>query len=198
VFGGFVRWRAGSAPDQQQVETVFAQEKNAWPLADVIVLLDKRPKTVRSSVGHLAAWSSPLFAPRLAGLPRRLAAVEAALAARDLGGLGAEIEAEALEMHGVMLSSTPRLDYLAKPTSAFLAWVREARHAGELDAFFTMDAGPNVHLICQREAAARVAAAVARRWPGIDQYRDEIGSGPVLRLDFPTVRDGAQTLEARS
>lgn len=175
LFGGYVQWHA----KDQRVEAVHPPEH--WALADLIVVLSDAPKPVSSTAAHEAAWSSPLFAPRLAGLQGRLEQVRTALARRDLAALGDSIETEALEMHAVMMSGTPAARYFTAATSRLLAWTREERRAGRLPAWFTVDAGPNVHLVCEAAEAAGVAAAVGAAFPDARLIEDRVGSGPTLR-----------------
>lgn len=175
LFGGYVHWRA----DDQSVDSILPAAH--WDLADIIVVISDSPKPISSTAAHAGAWASPLFVPRLAGLPVRLNEVHRALAARNLEALGAAIETEALEMHAVMMSGSPAAHYLTATTSRFLGWTRTERQAGRLPAWFTIDAGPNVHLICERHDAEQVAAAVEAAFPDARLIHDRVGEGPTLR-----------------
>jgi diphosphomevalonate decarboxylase len=179
LHGGYVLWEAKDAPETQEVRAVASSD--AWPLADLIVLVEPTEKAVGSSAGHKGAWTSPLFAPRLAGLAERLAAVRAALERRDLAALGLAVEAEALEMHAVMLSAAEPLRYLGEPTAAVLAWIRALRRRVGIGAYFTLDAGPNVHVLCEPKDAATVAARLAAAFPRYELLLDRTGPGPTLR-----------------
>ena len=175
LFGGYVHWRS----KDQNVTSILPA--NHWQLADIIVLISDAPKPVSSTAAHAGAWSSPLFPPRLAGLSRRLDHVHQALQARDLEALGDAIETEALEMHAVMMTGSPAAHYLVESSSRLMAWIREERHAGRLPAWFTVDAGPNLHLICEAGAARAVAASVETAFPGTRLILDLVGDGPTLR-----------------
>lgn len=175
LYGGYVHWRA----DSQEVSVRLGPEH--WALADVIVVLSDAPKPVSSTDAHAGAWGSPLFAPRLASVSDRLERVYSALAHRDLVTLGETIETEALEMHAVMMSGQPSAYYLTKTTSRFLAWTRQERKAGRLPAWFTIDAGPNVHLICEARDSDQVSRAVKAAFPEAQLIQDHVGQGPSLR-----------------
>jgi diphosphomevalonate decarboxylase len=179
LFDGFVRWSAGPNPEEQSI--VREQPFDHWNLADVIVVLSDEEKAVSSSQAHLAAWSSPLFSARLAGIPERLHAVIEAIRSKDLMTVGTQIEADALEMHAVAMTGSPRICYLSRQTQDFIAWVRCERRHGRLKAWFTIDAGPNVHLICQAVDAPSVIDSVRNKWPEAGIIADKIGSGPTLR-----------------
>jgi diphosphomevalonate decarboxylase len=176
-FAPFALWRAGEAPEAQSV-TALTPPRLA--VADVIVLVASGPKPVSSSTAHRAAWTSSLFAVRLAGVRERLARVHAGLVAGDLDAIGPDLEAEALEMHAVMMTATPPAQYLTDATRAVCAWVREERLRGAFAAYFTIDAGPNVHLICRADAADLVAARVAAAFPDLACLVDGQGTGPEL------------------
>ncbi len=183
VFGGFVQWTAGDHPEAQTITEELAPDH--WNLSDVIVVLSDAQKHVSSSEAHLAAWASPLFKPRLAGLPDRLATVKKALNERDLATLGREIEVDALEMHAVAMTGSPAVHYLTPDTLNFISWVRTERRAGHLPAWFTIDAGPNVHLICRAEDAKIVATHVEKNWPQSRLIQDQIGRGPQITIVGP-------------
>ena len=156
--GGYVRWTAGDAADRQAVAQVVAP--GMFDLADLIVVLSDKEKAVPSTAAHAFAWSSPLFPPRLAGVAERIARIEAALKGCDFTALGIEIEAEALEMHAVIMTATPPVSYLTAATTAFCTWLREQRQRGGFEAYFTIDAGPNVHVLARLEDAADLAGVI--------------------------------------
>jgi diphosphomevalonate decarboxylase len=178
LLGGYVEWRSGAHSDDQSIKAVASPED--FPLSDVIVLLSKAAKPVSSTAAHRHAWTSPLFAPRLAGLSKRHNEVRQAIAARDIERLGDAIEAEALEMHAVMMSSTPPAFYMTSETSRLLAWVRDERSRGGLEAWFTVDAGPNVHLICRPQVAQEVAHRIMHDFGAPELLVDQVGHGPRL------------------
>jgi diphosphomevalonate decarboxylase len=183
-YGGYVQWSAGTMPEAQRIAPLF--DPGHFPLADVICVLSDAEKAVPSTTAHRAAWSSPLFAPRLAGLQDRLDAVKLALECRDFDALGPLLEAEALEMHAVIMSSEPPVRYLTDATSRLLTFVREQRRRGALPGYFTIDAGPNVHLLCRPADAAAVAATVSRAFPGVRLLLDGTGYGPSLAVECET------------
>lgn len=179
-FGGYVLWHSGGSEAFQRVDTVIARDE--MPLADTIVLLSRDKKGVPSTVAHKSAWSSPLFRPRLAGLPDRLKTMTEALHAQDFTRLGEAIETEALEMHAVMMTSTPAATYLLPRTSDFIVWLREARRQGDFEAYFTLDAGPNPHVFSRVKDQALVADRIRTRFGAEDLILDCTGTGPTLCL----------------
>ena len=103
--------------------------------------------------------------------------MRAAIAARDLAQLGPILEEDAIELHLVAMSSQPPIFYWRPATLRVLEAVRGLRDAG-LEAWCTMDAGANVHVICSPASEPDVVAAL-RPLAGVhDIIRDGVGDGP--------------------
>jgi diphosphomevalonate decarboxylase len=178
LMGGFVKWHGGNAPDQQHFSSLT--ETKPWDLADIIVVVSKQKKPVSSTDAHKAAWTSLLFEPRLATIETRMKLVTQAIQDQDLKALGPLLETEALEMHGVIMSARPAVCYMTGATSSLLAWVRQERTREDFPAWFTLDAGPNVHLICERQDADRLAQILKNEFNDYEVIVDHRGAGPHL------------------
>jgi diphosphomevalonate decarboxylase len=130
-------------------------------------------KAVSSENGHRLAMSSPFSGARLGTLGPALSEVRAAIATHDLQRMGPIIEQDALAMHAVMMTSSPSLIYWQGGTVDVINAVRQWREEGIL-AYFTIDAGPNVHIICEEPQRTRVMERL-RAMPHLQQI---IVSGP--------------------
>lgn len=170
VPGGYCEWCTGS--DETSVAVSIAPP-DFWDLRDVVVIVSQEHKAVGSTGGHGLAQTSSLQAARVAGVAARLAACREALLARDLSTMGPIIEEDAIIMHGVMMSSHPPLYYWNAATMALIQATQLWRADG-LPVYFTIDAGPNIHLICEAAYEEAVISA-ARKIPGV---QDVISSGP--------------------
>ncbi len=178
VFGGYVLWKAGDSPEQQSIEPFYPAEH--WSLCDSVVLFSTSEKGLGSTEAHAHAWTSPLFRPRLAGLPERLNSMKDAVRERQWDRLGPLLETEALEMHAVIMTATPSHQYLNTAALDFLGELRAARLRGEHSAYFTIDAGPNIHVIYPNEDRERVRNWLNSKYPG-SVLHDGVGAGPSLR-----------------
>jgi diphosphomevalonate decarboxylase len=167
---GFCLWE-GDADATSYAHQVAPPEH--WNVRDLVVIVTHEHKGVGSDVGHALAPSSPFYGARLAGVPELLAAVQKGIERRDLATLGPAMETDALAMHGVMMTSRPSLLYWQPGTVAVLQAVR-AWHADGVAVHFTLDAGPNVHCLCQEGDAAELEARLAAV-PGVESV---IASGP--------------------
>jgi diphosphomevalonate decarboxylase len=162
---GFVEWAAGE--DDRSSYAYSIAPADHWDLYDVVALIDVEHKAVGSTEGHAVADTSPLQAARVATAPDRLAQARSAVLARDFEALADVVELDSLMMHAVMITSSPVLMYWQPATIAVMQAVRQWRLNG-LAACTTIDAGPNVHVICTADAADEVALRL-RVIPGVRQ-----------------------------
>ena len=139
----------------------------------LVAVVSGEAKEVPSEAGHRLASTSPFLAARLATVGGALAACRAAIMARDLVALGEAAEADALSLHAVALTSRPSIWYWNCGTQAVVEAVRAWRREG-LPAYFTIDAGPNVHILTLPEHLAEVR----ERLGGIGALKDVIVCGP--------------------
>ena len=77
---------------------------------------------------------------------------------KDLEALGVAMERSTLKMHCSMMTTEPPIRYWTGASVALMDAVEGLRAKG-VGAWWTMDAGPNVKILCQAEDAERVAAA---------------------------------------
>jgi diphosphomevalonate decarboxylase len=179
VLGGYVEWPDPAGGDPDDPRAVQLAPAAHWDLRDVVAVVESGAKEVSSLDGHRRAASSPYLGRRLELLPDRLERVRRGLAGRDLDLLGATVEEEALDLHLIAMSSRPPIHYWSPGTVEVLAAVRALRRDG-VEAWSTMDAGPNVHVLCTPEAEEAVAARLGAI-PSVGLVlRDGVGPGPTV------------------
>lgn len=171
VPGGYTEWVMGRGNASSFAHTVASADH--WDLRDVVAVVSHEHKAVGSSSGHGLAISSPLHGARVLAVPAMLVACKQALLAHDMETMGSLIEDDAVMMHAVMMTSHPSLYYWTPATMEVIRAVQGWRASG-LCTYYTIDAGPNVHLICEAADAADVEAR-ARALPGV---LDVLVSGP--------------------
>ncbi len=153
----------------------------------VVAVLDAGPKTVSSREAmRRTVDTSPLYRPWADSSRADLADMRAALGRGDLEAVGEIAERNALGMHATMLAARPAVRYLSPATVTVLDRVLQLRREG-IAAHATMDAGPNVKVLCRRADARRVAAALAETVPSARVL--VAGPGPAALLLDET--DGA-------
>ncbi len=163
VPGGFVEWQAGESDEDSYAISLAPAEH--WALVDCVAIVSQEHKPTGSSQGHALAGSSPLQAARVADASRRLNICRRAILVRDFDALAAIVELDSNLMHSVMMTSTPPLLYWKPATMAILQAVPTWRRSG-LAACYTIDAGPNVHVLTTAAEAAQVADRL-RQIPGV-------------------------------
>jgi len=167
VLGGFVEWRRGERADGRDSVAEPLAPPDFWDLRVVVALTSSAPKAVSSRAGMEHAATSPFYPAWVAGAEADLAEARAAIRARDLEVLGLVAEHSALKMHAVGMGARPPLLYWRGATVDCLDRVWKLRAEGT-PAFATIDAGPQVKVLCAPGDARRVAEAL-RAVPGVER-----------------------------
>lgn len=150
---GFVEWKPGADDQSSYAESIFPSKY--WELANCIAIIQTGGKKISSKEGHTLASSSPLQVSRVLDAPRRLDVCRQAIRERDFFALAEIVELDSNWMHAVMMTSTPPLFYWDPITLAVMKAVTESRQKG-LPVCYTVDAGPNVHVITVSNASSTV------------------------------------------
>lgn len=181
LWGGFVRLDRGHAADGSDciARPLFPQRH--WDLRLLIVHTAKGPKSIGSTEGmQRCRATSPYYQPWVDTSEADLGAAEAAIAARDLGALGAVMEASCFKMHACMMATRPPILYWNGTTLDVIRAVWSARESG-LASHVTSDAGPHVKVLCE-VATAEPLAARLRDLPGVFGL-DVVGPGPDAHVE---------------
>ncbi len=143
--GGFVEWQLGH--DDADCFAYSIAPPDYWDVADCIAIISREEKSTSSSVGHSLAVTSILQPVRVADAPHRLSLCRDAIRRRSFPALAEIVELDSTLMHSVMNTSTPPLFYWQPGTIEIIRAVQSWRTAG-LPVCYTIDAGPNVHVLC--------------------------------------------------
>lgn len=174
VPGGFVEWQAGTSDEDSYAFSIAPAEH--WQLVDLIAVVSHAHKEVGSSAGHALASTSPLQNTRVADCPRRLQICRQAILEKDFLAFAEIVELDSNLLHAVMMTSSPSLIYWEPTTLAIMKKVVEWRSQG-LQVCYTIDAGPNVHLLCPADDAPSVEKLL-QPLNGIETiYRSHPGGG---------------------
>lgn len=159
IAGGFVIWHRGSDDESSFAEPLPVAAD--LDMRMVTVLIDKSQKKVSSRTGmaHMAA-TSPYFEAWTAACEVACPQMADALAAGDFERIGTLAERNALMMHATNMAANPPFMYFEPATIATLQYAADLRAQG-IPVYATMDAGPNVKLLCQAAHAPQIAKLVA-------------------------------------
>lgn len=114
---------------------------------DSILIVSNKEKSVSSRVGHSLMNGHPLAEQRYATARENTERLLKVLKNGDITEFIDIAEAEALQLHEMMATSTPPYKLMEPNTLKIIDLVREFRQDTKIPACFTLDAGPNVHLL---------------------------------------------------
>lgn len=172
-WGGFVVWDRGTRADGSDSHGHPLAPREHWDVAMVVAIVATGPKAVGSTEGmERSRQTSAYYEQWVATAEADVAEGREAVLARDLDRLGAVMESSTLKMHATMHTARPPILYWQAGTVACLHAVAGLRDSGT-SAWATMDAGPQVKVLCAasdaetvRDALAPHAAAVHILRPG--------------------------------
>ncbi len=177
IFGGWALWRLGEREDGTDCHAEAIAPPEHWEVRMVVALVARGRKAHLSTDAMLhSAATSPYHPAWVAQSPAEIEPMCEAIRARDLEAVGQLMERSTLRMHAAMMASDPPLLYWAPGTLAAMELVHELRRRG-VGAWYTMDAGPNVKILCAGEDAPGVAAAVETLMPSVT-----LSPGPGARV----------------
>lgn len=151
---GFVVWEEGKKSDGSDSYAYSIAPETHWDLVDLVCVVDTGNKKVSSGEGH-ARPKNEYMKARLYNIERRVEDTIAAIKEKDLEKLGVLTEIEAMSLHTVCMMSEPPIYYLNGATFEVMATIRGLRERGVL-AYYTMDAGANVHVLTEGKNLAKV------------------------------------------
>ncbi|MBI2018113.1 diphosphomevalonate decarboxylase [Candidatus Daviesbacteria bacterium] len=155
VPSGFVEWLDGDTSDTSYAVQIFPPD--FWDIADVIAIVSESKKAVSTSQGQQSAQSSPFMGVRLSRMKEKNERVKKLIEERNFKQFGELIEAEALELHTIMLTQTPPLIYWTPGTLQIMKLTSRWRAQG-LPVYFTINTGQDIHLICEQKNVKKVVA----------------------------------------
>jgi diphosphomevalonate decarboxylase len=148
LFSGFSHWGESHYPDCSNLHATHVSYD--LDLENTIAVVSKEIKDVSSSAGHALMNSHPLADARYEMANQNLKKIDLALQNKDMGLFGEILENEALTLHALMMSSMPSFILLEENSLTIIKKVRTFRKKTGEHLYFTIDAGPNIHLIYQK------------------------------------------------
>ena len=160
LLGGYVELPAGVEGRDELLAATQVAPPAALDLRVIVAVTTEQAKSTLSTDGmNHTARTSPYYSSWVSLAPRLLARVRAAVLAADLEALGVVAEESALAMHASALAAAPGVLYWIGATIDAMHRVRALRASG-VGAWFTIDAGPHVKVLCAPGDAARVSEAL--------------------------------------
>jgi diphosphomevalonate decarboxylase len=175
----------GKAPDLAGSSDEWAIGVEAHPVFSTyrndILIVSRKEKTVSSTAGHNLMTNHPFANARYQQACTNLQTILPALKTGDVEVVGDIMELEALVLHGLMMSSTPSFILLEPNSLNLINEIRQYRAESGLPLYFSIDAGPNIHLLYPAEIESRLADFIETRLKPFcvngQIIKDKIGMG---------------------
>lgn len=162
IYGGLVEWQRGH--DDATSYAVPVMEKVDFGIEMLAIMIDTKQKKISSRYGmQQSAATSPYYQLWPTVVAHDMTAIKAAIADHDIDKIGQIAESNALRMHALTLSADPGFTYFTGETLTAIRAVRALREQG-LPCYFTMDAGPNVKVIYDRQYRQALYTALAHQF----------------------------------
>ncbi len=166
IFGGFVEMAVGARPDGSDAFAHQIAPESFWDVRLLVAVTSREAKKTGSTEGmRRSAGTSPYFSAWVKSQPQDLHEMRQAIQARDLQKAGELMEYNCLKMHALTFSSRPPFSYWNSTTIELMRTVQELRAKGT-PAYFTIDAGPQVKVLCRPKESAKIKAGL-ESLPGV-------------------------------
>lgn len=191
VYPGFVLW--GETPEVEISTDQWAVPVDAihplfQDLRDSILITSSQPKKISSTQGHETMNDHPFRQNRVAQAMQNINILRTALKAGDWETFAAVTEEEALGLHGLMLSARQGFSLLNDHSLAIIDELRAFRKQQQVPLTFTLDAGPNVHVLYPADYETRVHAFLHDELSGYlengQMIHDFAGQGPEMLTQY--------------
>ncbi|MEN2667650.1 diphosphomevalonate decarboxylase [Listeria aquatica] len=160
IFGGLAIWQKGENTDGSDSYAVPFESELTNQLAVVVAIVSDQPKKISSRDGmKQTVQTSPFFGEWTKTAELDLELIKKAFAHSDFTQVGEILEHNAMKMHATTLSANPPFTYFSQESLLVMEAVRKLRADG-IEAYFTMDAGPNVKIVCLKQDEEKVAGRV--------------------------------------
>jgi diphosphomevalonate decarboxylase len=123
---------------------------------DTILIASSDTKSVSSSIGHDLMNRHFYKEKRYEQANTNAIEILGAMRSGDLDKFGEIVEAEALTLHALMMMSNPSFILLKPNTLQMIERIRAFRQETDLPVYFTLDAGPNIHLLYPKSIENKV------------------------------------------
>ncbi|MES2526022.1 MAG: diphosphomevalonate decarboxylase [Bdellovibrionota bacterium] len=176
VYGGFTTW----GDESDLYASPFEVHPELAHLHDTIVVVSSAEKSVSSTAGHDRMSEHAFREARYVQAKYNFDRMKAALKAGDMSEVGRITENEALSLHAMMLTAPESFTLLKPQTLSAIELIRDFRRESGLHLYFTLDAGPNLHLIYPEEGTRKIETFIDHELRPLSEkiIQDTRGEGP--------------------
>lgn len=177
LFGGFVEWQKGTKQDGTDSYAVPILAPEECPVGMIFCLINQEKKKISSREGmNRTVETSPFYSGWVESAATDLVQMKKAIAKKDISMIGELTEKSALKMHATTLGANPPFTYLEPFSWEVIRKVQEWRQEGHI-CYATMDAGPNVKILCPKEEISLLQQKIKDTFPNLETICSLPGSG---------------------
>jgi diphosphomevalonate decarboxylase len=186
VYGGWNLWgRLSEVPessDNYAIPVPANIKKNFQTLKDDILIVSSQPKPVSSRTGHALMDHHPYRQGRISQGRENTLKLLKHLQDGNLEGFIEVTETEALSLHALMMSSTPAFMLMLPNSLIMIDEIKTFRKKKDIPVTFTLDAGPNIHMLYPEEFSSEILEWQQKRIKPLCEngciLHDSVGKGP--------------------
>lgn len=186
IYGGVVSWGNSSHELINSTDELPSIVKNIHEdfltYQDSILIVDKGEKPVSSRSGHALMNDHPFAKVRFENANRNIEKLLDIMKDGDLSSFCDVVESDALELHGLMMNSNPSFILMRPNTLSIIEKIRDFRKQTSLPVCFTLDAGPNVHVLYPHKIKDQVQEFIKSELTCLCEngqvIHDHVGNGP--------------------
>ena len=160
LWGGWVEWAKGELADGSDSHGSPLASAAHWDVRLVVAVVSDKKKPISSRKAMQdTARTSPFFPAWCETAQEDLDIAKKAILDRDMKTLGEQMEHSTFKMFSTMFSAKPAIHYWKDRTLKIIELVEELRSNGT-PCWATMDAGPNVKILCSADDAETIVATI--------------------------------------
>ena len=178
LFPGGVTWGVEKNEYASPLENMHPLFFN---LKDQIFIVSREEKKISSTSGHHQMEEHPFKTARYSQAKTHWEQLKSVLCEGDFLSFAEICEREALSLHAMIMTSKLNHIILGPQSLMIIDKIRRWRKQGH-PVCFSLDAGPNVHLLFPREFEQKANSLVNQEllpiWPDAKWISDKVGTGP--------------------
>lgn len=188
VYGGYTVWGKHSdipdSSDEIAIPLGIDVHQKFQNLQNAILITSSASKKVSSSMGHKLMEGNVYAKARYEKARSNMSLMVDAIQTGDEESFIQIVEHEALSLHALMMTSKEGFTLLNENTWRIINWIRRFREEKNVFLTFTLDAGPNVHVLYKDSDKSQIENVIKsdlmnfcenNKW-----INDQLGSGPLV------------------
>lgn len=186
VYGGLVSWGKIPSLNYTSDEVASPLQATIHPIfqnyQDAVLVVSRGEKATSSRAGHALMDAHPFKEARYKQAYSNIELLIKAIEKGDTDTFGNITETEALTLHSLMMTSEPSVLLLLGNSLEIIHRLRTFRAAKRLPVCFTIDAGPNIHVLYPESVKKEINTFIIEELSHLCEANywiaDQVGSGP--------------------